>query len=133
MSAIFTHNGDHNDNSIMRVNGAAQRQLEKKGSLESSQVSSCASQDRDSVDATFEETERAMRRLSVNRRTSSHSGSLEDDRGGIGTIRKLPSLSHSVLSSSSSLNGSKSAGDLSSVGTKDSLEERNLVCKSNLW
>ena len=133
VSAIFTNNGDHNDNLITKVNGAQEQHLGKRGSIESSRNSSVASQDPDSIDAAFEESEIAMRKLSMERRDSSHNSSLEEDRANQGTIKKLPSLSHSGLSSSSTLNGSKSVGDLSSVATKDSLEDRNLVCKSNLW
>ena len=105
--------------------------------MESSQYSSNTSQDRDSIDAVFEESNAALRQFSLERRSSSHNSSFEDERAAQGTVKKLPSLSHSVLSSSSpssaALNSSRSAMDLSSVGGKDFTEDRNLVCKSNLW
>jgi len=132
VSAIFRQNGDHNENSITKVNGQRQNHFPKRGSLELSQYSSNTSQGRGSIDAAFEEAETAMRKLSTGQINLSQNGSLDDDRAGLGTIRKLPSLSHSVLSSSAALNNSRSAGDLSSVGTKDSPEDRHMVCKSNL-
>lgn len=131
VSSIFTHNGDHNENSITKMNGDATRRLGKGGSVESSQYSSNTSQERDSVDAVFEEP--SVRQLSLERRSSSHDSSFEEERAGQGTVKKIPSLSHSGLSSSTTLNSSKSAGDLTTVLKRESTEERNLVCKSNLW
>ena len=92
-----------------------------------------SSQDRDSFDAVFEATDLALRRLSLERRNSSHTGSLDDDVGAQGTVKRLPSLNHSALTSKSSTLSSRSVGDLSTTTIKDSVDDRNLVCKSNSW
>ncbi len=95
----------------------------------------CSSEPRDSIDSAFEAADKEARRLSLIPQ-SSPSGSLDEDRGATGTAKRLPSLSHSSLTPKPPLlEGSRSVGDLSSTGLmrENSNEERNLVCKSNMW
>ena len=114
------------------MNGGQNGAVERGSSSDSAPSLDSMSRHRDSFDGVFEGQDVASHDLRQ-RRSSSHSGSLDDERAGQGTVKKLPSLSHTTLSSKTQLNSSMSVGDLSATDVQESSDERNLVCKSNLW
>ncbi|XP_065070766.1 MAP kinase-activating death domain protein-like isoform X2 [Rhopilema esculentum] len=132
VSSIFAASrGDYNDNSITKMNGGQNGSVERGSSSDSAPSLDSVSHNRDSFDGVFE-GQNVASHDSRQRRSSSQSGSFDDERAGQGTVKKLPSLSHTTLSSKTQLNSSMSVGDLSATDVQESVDERNLVCKSNL-